>query len=90
MFLFLFFRDRFHVHDLGTDVLSNLLDFKLPEVSQLDLHLAPGYGDDPVHRLLDSFPHFHAFTYINLQHFLHLSSASTVTDDYISASPRNN
>ena len=63
--LFLFFRHRFHVYDLGTGVLCDLLDLEFPEVCRFNLDLPFCHRNDTVLRRFNTLANFLAFSYVN-------------------------
>ena len=64
-FLLMFFRHWFHVHDIGTGILCDLIDLKFPEVCRFNLDLPPGHRNDAVLRRFDTLTDFLAFSYVN-------------------------
>jgi len=65
-FLLVVICDRFQEYELRFEILCNLLDLEFPEMGSFDLDLPPGYRNDAVLGLLDTFADFLAFTNIDL------------------------
>jgi hypothetical protein len=61
--------NRLHKHELGTDILSDLLNLELPEMSGLDLDLAAGHRNNAVLGGFNALADFLAFTYIDFHGF---------------------
>jgi hypothetical protein len=70
--------NRLHKYNFGTDILCNLLDLELTEMSGLDLDLAASYCDNTVLGGLNTFADFLALTYIDFHYyFLPITSLGT-------------
>jgi len=61
----MFTGNRFHEHDLGANVLGDLLDLEFPEMGCLDLDLAAGDCNDTVLGRLNALADFLAFAHVN-------------------------
>jgi len=59
-------RNRAEIDDLCPDILCNLFDLEFPEMRDLDLDLATGYGDHAVLRLFNSIADLLAFSNVDL------------------------